>query len=44
MVFCHVVDQDSLRGVGGLVLSEERVFKSLEFGGIFAGDEDGAGS
>ena len=40
----HVVDQDYLRGVGGLVLSEERVFKSLELRRIFARDEDGAGS
>ncbi len=40
-VFGHFVNQDFFGGVGGLVVGAEIGFEAVEFGGIFAGVDEG---
>jgi hypothetical protein len=38
----HIGDEERFSAFGGFVFGEKRVFKSLVFGRIFAGDENRA--
>lgn len=44
VVFGHVMHQQFFGGVGGRVIGNQRLMESGKFGGVFVGQEKGAGS